>query len=126
MTGALFLQEERELEIDVRASRESQPRGEFAEDRVDVIHVQLGAEFVEHLDEAAHVRAFEVMRQIHRERDRGDGVLDLRAPCRGPASGSAAPSRPRGRWGCGGESRCDLRVFEAGSGRGLHESVNIE
>ena len=32
---------------------------------------------VEHLDEAAHVRALEVVGQAHRHRDRGDGVLPL-------------------------------------------------
>ena len=44
-------------------------------DFLDVLHVDDGAMGVEHLDEAAHVRALEFLRQVHAHRDGGDGVL---------------------------------------------------
>ena len=73
--GRLFLEEKRELEIDVRASRSRAAASSSRRSVLDVVHVQLGAEFVQHLDEAAHVRALEMVRQIDGQRDRGDGVL---------------------------------------------------
>ena len=49
--------------------------GELVEDGVDVIHVEFGTEFVEDLDEAAHVGAFEVVGEVDGEGNGGDGVL---------------------------------------------------
>ncbi len=42
----------------------------------DVFHVDDAAVRVEHLDEPAHVRAFEFLRQIHEHADGRHGVLD--------------------------------------------------
>lgn len=42
----------------------------------DVFHVDHAAVGIEHFDEAAHVGAFEVMGQIDKHADGGDGVLD--------------------------------------------------
>ena len=42
----------------------------------DVFDVDDAAVRVEHLDEPAHVRAFEFLRQIHKHADGGHGVLD--------------------------------------------------
>jgi hypothetical protein len=49
--------------------------GELVEDGVDVIDVEFGTEFVEDLDEAAHVGAFEVVGEIHSQLDSGHGAL---------------------------------------------------
>ena len=46
-----------------------------AEDVGDIFHVHYVAVGVEHFNEAAHMRAFEMMRQIDKHSDSGDGVL---------------------------------------------------
>ena len=73
--GRFLFQKERELEGDVRFLRVQAAR-EVSQDVGHVIHVQFRAEFIQHFHEAAHVRAFELVRQIHRERGCGDGVLE--------------------------------------------------
>ena len=72
------LDEVREADFDARACG-VEPGLEVVQERRHRSHRQLAAMLVQHLDEAAHVRAFEVMRQRHRHVERRDRRLSLRA-----------------------------------------------
>ena len=72
-----FLGEKKwELKIHMGAFR-FQPLRQFTKNGVDIVHMQFRAKLIEHLHESAHVRALEVMRQVHREGCRGDGMLNF-------------------------------------------------
>ena len=71
----LLFEEEGELEFGLGALR-VEAVAEGVDQLMDIVHVELRSEFIEHLDEAAHVRPFVVVRKIDGERDVRDGVLE--------------------------------------------------
>ena len=72
--GRGFFKEEREIHFEMRRLR-IEPLLHGAEDVWNIFHVDDIAMGVKHFDEAAHVGAFEMMRQIDEHSDSGDGVL---------------------------------------------------
>ena len=72
--GGVFGEEEGELEIEVGALA-VEAADERAEKAVDVLGVEDGTVGLQHFEEAAHVGAFELVRQVHGELHGGNGAL---------------------------------------------------
>ena len=70
----MLLNEKWKFELDVSLLR-LQSLLKMLQDDLDIIDVNERAVLVQHLDKPAHVGAFEMVRQIHRERNRGHGIL---------------------------------------------------